>query len=178
MTADSFDYDRFTASCRILFKNPRLTLRQCNGFLDYIKEVSRYDTLGINECPLELDSKLTLMVTVETVMCVLMPFIFRQYCTKRLVLTKLKKRRRKFNIIYSLRTCRRIVRARRRTSPRRACDSHESHALRPKGRSSRLGCFRKPLIYSSLNYHFLSNISNLRVDGSNSPHFSVLSTFW
>ncbi|VDK43411.1 unnamed protein product, partial [Cylicostephanus goldi] len=26
---------------------------------------------------------LTLMVTVETVMCVLMPFLFRQYCTKR-----------------------------------------------------------------------------------------------
>ncbi|CAD6184991.1 unnamed protein product [Caenorhabditis auriculariae] len=27
---------------------------------------------------------LTLMVTMETVMCILMPFVFRQYCTKRL----------------------------------------------------------------------------------------------
>ncbi|VDM79501.1 unnamed protein product [Strongylus vulgaris] len=35
------------------------------------------------KCEQSLISRLTLMVTVETVMCVLMPFLFRQYCTKR-----------------------------------------------------------------------------------------------
>ncbi|WKY16901.1 hypothetical protein Q1695_001481 [Nippostrongylus brasiliensis] len=190
----SFDYERFTASCRVLFKNPKLTLRQCYGFLDYIKEVSSYDNMGVAECPSGMELQrvehnpkfyssscgsveimllkyvvpplmllcllgnllnlliyslsyfdgsssvhflrakaifnmifvwsrllevihawsnpaqswleplfwhtrsyimtisnisgtmstwLTLMVTVETVMCVLMPFLFRQYCTKR-----------------------------------------------------------------------------------------------
>lgn len=190
----SFDYERFTASCRVLFKNPKLTLRQCYGFLDYIKEVSSYDNMGVAECPTGMELQrvehnpkfyssscgsveimllkyvvpplmllcllgnllnlliyslsyfdgsssvhflrakaifnmifvwsrllevihawtnpaqtwleplfwhtrsyimtisnisgtmstwLTLMVTVETVMCVLMPFLFRQYCTKR-----------------------------------------------------------------------------------------------
>uniref|UniRef100_A0A0K0DPB6 G_PROTEIN_RECEP_F1_2 domain-containing protein n=1 Tax=Angiostrongylus cantonensis TaxID=6313 RepID=A0A0K0DPB6_ANGCA len=40
---------------------------------------SSFFQLFVNTCLL----RLTLMVTVETVMCVLMPFLFRQYCTKR-----------------------------------------------------------------------------------------------